>query len=258
MSESADAPERPSFGVPLWRLLEHKQLSPQELADRAGLTADDIRAALAGALPSEALLRQIAPIVGFRPVDLFVLAGARIPDDLTPVDASAGRSVANFVLDAIRLPAAERRELLLLVRSLPRQPRRSPFAVELLAPHAGPGGWVVRMLQYRNLDWAGMAKLLALTTPTYLSAATYGAIGTGRMDLTSRLVTDFACLLGVDVHALAAVTGVRTAPNEAMPPPRARARGAEDAALLLWEARCLSAEQAEHVAERARVLHSGL
>lgn len=115
----------------------------------------------------------------------------------------------------------------------------------------GPGKGVVRMLQYRNLDWTGMAKALALVTPTYLSAATYGVIGSGREELTPRLVTDFAALLGMDARDLAALTGVDL--PELPPPPPTEAA---DAAALLWEARRLSAAQAQHVADVARSLRT--
>jgi hypothetical protein len=136
-----------------------------------------------------------------------------------------------MVMDAVHLPATERRELLQLIRSLPQEERRSAFAPKRLAPLAdGPGGWVIRTLQYRNLNWLGIAMTLAIVTPTYLSAATYGVIGSGRMELTPRLVTDFAALLGIDAREPAALTGV--ALREAPPPP---APETVDAAALLWE-----------------------
>jgi len=136
--------------------------------------------------------------------------------------------------------------LLQLIRSLPQEERPCVFRAKRLASHAGPGGWVIRMLQYRNLSWMGMAKLLSVVTPSYLSAATYGVIGDGRKELTPRLVTDFAALLGVDARELAALTGIHL--REVPPPP---ALEVVDAAVLLWEARRLSADQAQHVSERA-------
>lgn len=102
------------------------------------------------------------------------------------------------------------------------------------------------MLQYRNLSWSGMALTLAYATPTYLSAATYGVIGSGRKELTPRLVTDFAAVLGIDVRDLAALTGVVLREVPPPPPPEA-----VDAAALLWEGRRLSAAQARHVSELA-------
>lgn len=239
--------ENPGFGAMLASLLDYRALGVQELADRAGLTPDEVRAVLAGEAPGEGLLRRIAPALDFHTVDLFILAGLAVPDDMAPLDAAAGQWAPYIVMDAVHLPAAERRELLQLIRSLPRQERPSVFAAKWLASHDGPGGRVIRMLQYRNLSWTGMAKLLAVVTPTYLSAATYGVIGDGRAELTPRLVTDFAALLGIDARELAVLTGVRQ--GVAPPPPAVEV---VDAAALLWEARRLSAAQAQHVSEVAR------
>lgn len=241
--------EHPGFGVRLARLLDRRELGAQELGVRAGVTANEVRAVLAGEAPGHELLRRIAPAVGFHAVDLFILAGLAVPDDMAPLDAAAERWAPYIVMDALHLLVAERRELLRLMRSLPQEDRRSVFAAKRLAPLAGPGGRVIRMLQYRNLGWTGMAKLLAVVTPTYLSAATYGVIGDGRKELTPRLVTDFAALLGTDPRELAALTGVEL--REVPQPP---APEAVDAAVLLWEARRLSAAQAQHVAELARSL----
>ncbi|MCZ0982981.1 hypothetical protein O1L60_39520 [Streptomyces diastatochromogenes] len=103
------------------------------------------------------------------------------------------------------------------------------------------------MLQYRNLNWMGMARALASVTPTYLSAATYGAIGSGRKELTPHLLTDFAAVLGIDACELAGLTGVLL--RELPPPPSPEAT---DAAALLWEARRLSPVQALRVSELTR------
>jgi transcriptional regulator with XRE-family HTH domain len=242
--------ENPGFGAVLARLLDHRRLSAQTLADRAGSTADEVRAVLAGKSPDEVMLRLLAPALGFHAVDLFILAGWAVPEDLAPLDATAAKWVASMVTDAARLPETGRRELLQLIRSLPQEDRRSSFA---LKPHmpltGGPGAWVVRMLQYRNLNWMGIAKTLAFVTPTYLSAATYGVIGSDRQELTPRSVTDFAAVLGIDACELAAVTGVSL--RQVPPPPSPESA---DVAELLWEARRLSAAQARHVSELARAL----
>ncbi|MDH6142063.1 transcriptional regulator with XRE-family HTH domain [Kitasatospora sp. GP30] len=240
--------EFPGFGSMLARLLDHGELGVQELADRAGLTPDEVRAVLAGETPGEGLLRRLAPGLGFHAVDLFILAGLVVPEDLAPLDAAAERWVPYVVMDAVHLPAPGRHELLQLMCSLPQEERLSGFAPKRLAPLAdSPGGQVIRMLQYRNLNWMGMAKTLAVVTPTYLSAAMYGVIASGRKELTPRLVTDFATLLGIDIREVAALAGVVL--RELPPPP---APEAVDAATLLWEARRLSAAQARHVADLAR------
>lgn len=242
--------KHPGFGAMLAWLLHHRELDVRELADHAGLAADEIRAVLAEEPPGEGLLRRLATALGFHAVDLFILAGLAVPDDLAPLDAAAERWAPYIVMDAMHLPSPERRELLQFTRSLPQEERRARFAPKRLTPHAdGPGDRVVRMFRYRNLGGVGTAKTLAVVTPTYLSAATYGVIGAGRKELTPRLVTDFAALLGIDARELAALTGVflRVVP----PPP---APEAADAAALLWEARRLSAAQAQHVAELAHTM----
>lgn len=240
--------EHPGFGAMLARLLDRRELGAQELADRAGLDADAVRSVLAGDGPGEELLRRLAPALGFHAVDLFILAGLAVPDDMAPLDAAAATWVKDAVTDAVRLPSAGRRELRQLIRSLPHEERRAGFAPKPLMPlPGGPGARVIRMLQHRNLNWSGMAMTLAFVTPTYLSAATYGVIGSDRKELTPRLVTDFSALLGIDARDLAALTGVTL--HDVPPPPTP---AAVDAAALLWEARRLSAEQARHVSERAR------
>ncbi|MFI1281432.1 hypothetical protein ACH4U5_11850 [Streptomyces sp. NPDC020858] len=237
----------PDFGMALGRLLDRKGVGVQHLADLAGVTADEIRAVLARETPGEGLLRRLATALGFHAVDLFVLAGVEVPADLAPLDAAAASWVPNIVMDAVHLPSAGRRELLQIIRSLPREERRSRFAPEKPAPLAdSPGGRLIRMCRYRNLKWSGLAHILAVVTPTYLSTSTYGVISDGHKELTPRLVTDFAAILGIEARELAALTGVFLPET-----PEPAAPEAVDAAALLWEVRCLSATQAQHVAELA-------
>ncbi|WP_316752394.1 helix-turn-helix domain-containing protein [Streptomyces herbicida] len=241
-------PEPFDFSASLARLLDHRELDVQELADRAGLSADRVRAVLEGEAPGEELLRRLAAALGLHAVDLFILAGVTVPDDMAPLDASAERWVSRVVRDAVHVSAAGRRELLQFIRSLPQEERCSVFAPKRLALLVdGPGDRVIRMLRYRNLNWMGMAETLAFTTPTYLSAATYGVIGSGRKEPAPSLVTDFAAVLGIDALELAALTGVFLPEMPASPTPRA-----VDAAALLWETPRLSAAQARHVSELAR------
>jgi hypothetical protein len=234
----------------LGAILDRRRLDAGELADRAEVPLAEVRAVLAGAEPGEELLRRLAPALGFREVDLFVLAGRAVPEDLAPLDAEAARWTARLVSEAARLPGGQRRELLQVVRSFPQKDRTAVFAPRFPSPaDGGPGGRLVRMLQYRNLGWMGMARTLALVTPTYLSASAYGLIGSGRAELTPRLVTDFAAVLGINATELAALSGVSLPEPPPSPLPEA-----EDVAALLWEARRLSATQAQQVSELAAVL----
>lgn len=193
--------------------------------------------------------RWCAPGAGLHAVDRLVLGGLAVPDGLAPLDASAARWVPSLVMDAAHLPPGERRRLLEYAGSLPQEERRSSFAEHPADPGAGPGGRLIRMCRYRNLSLTGLARTLAVLTPSYLSASTYGMIGAGRKELTPRLVTDFAALLGIDVRELAALTGT-TPPGTPRPP----SPETEDAAALLWEARRLSASQARHLAGLAESL----
>ncbi|WP_151773826.1 hypothetical protein [Streptomyces abyssomicinicus] len=199
------------------------------MARRAGSTAGEVRAVLAGRHTDERLLRRLADVLGMHAADLFALAGLPVPDDLAPADTAAAEWVPYLVVHAVHLPAARRQEFLAHVRSPPRRDRRPGFAPREPAPHADvPGGRVVGLFRHRNLDRSGLARTLAVVTPTYLSPATYGLIGRGRAELTPRLVTDFAALLGMDAGELAVVTGV------ALPaPPPPPAPEAVDAAALL-------------------------
>ncbi|MFC9293805.1 hypothetical protein ACFTWH_35965 [Streptomyces sp. NPDC057011] len=54
---------------------------------------------------------------------------------------------------------------------------------------------------------AGAQTFLALTG-RYWSAATYGQVGHGRVELTPDLVADFATVLGIRADDLAALTGI--------------------------------------------------
>ncbi|MEU9165348.1 hypothetical protein AB0D29_34365 [Streptomyces sp. NPDC048424] len=240
--------ESSNFSSMLAWLLDHRGVGVPELADRAGVTADEIRGVLARETPSEGLLRRLATALGLHAADLLILAGWEVPDDLAPLDAAATPWVAYIVMDAVHLPAAGRSELLQSIRALPQEKRRSPFVPKEPEPLAdGPCGALIRMFWYRNLSRSGLAHAMAVVTPTYLSAATYTVIGDGRSELTARLVTDFAALLGLEARELAGLTGVLLPEVPGPPAPEA-----VDAAAVLWELRRLSAPQAEHVAELAK------
>ncbi|MET9604166.1 hypothetical protein ABZZ17_03765 [Streptomyces sp. NPDC006512] len=244
--------ESPELAAVLPWLPDRRRSGPQARASDgpAGAGAEAVRLVLAGEAPDEEVLRQLAATLGLHAVDLFVLAGLDVPDDMAPTDQAAAPFAPRIVMNAAHLPPADRRELLHLVRSLPREEPRSPFAPwEFAHIGDGPGGRLIRMFCHRNLRWSGLARVMAVLTPTYLSPSTYGVIGAGRKELTPRLVTDFAALLGIDAGELAVLTGV-TLPE---PPPRP-APEALDAAGLLWELRYLSEAQAEHVAALAESL----
>ncbi|GLW56021.1 hypothetical protein [Kitasatospora phosalacinea] len=237
----------PEFGAALTRLLARRGPAAAELPEAAEALASDLRR-------EPGLLRRLAPALGLHAADLFVLAGLPVPDDLAPLDAMAAQWAPHLVEDCVHLPAAGRGELLRAVRSFPQQERpaddrRTTWIGVEPSGLRGPGGKVIRMFRRRNLSFSGLARTMAVVTPSYLAASTYHGIGASRVELTPALVVDFAALLGIDALDLSALTGV------ALPqPPPPAAPEAVDAAALLWEARRLSVAQAEEAAELASAL----
>ncbi|KDN87606.1 hypothetical protein [Kitasatospora cheerisanensis] len=233
------------FGPALTRLLARRALTVAELAGTAGVPAARVTAVLEGAGPSDALVRRLAPALGLRTADLFVLAGVRVPLDLKPLESRAGRRVHWIVRDLLGLPADERAGLLELVRSLPQEERTTAPERPTGEPRGkGAGAKVVRMALNRNLDLFGLAYTMAYLTPSYLSPSTYGLIGRAEEELTPDLAADFATLLGMDPGDLSALTGI--ALSGPLPPPGPEVT---DAVALIWSARRLSDAQLAGVAE---------
>ncbi|MEU6341615.1 hypothetical protein ABZ883_11790 [Streptomyces sp. NPDC046977] len=244
----------PGFGVLLAQLLDHRDLEAGAFAHRAGVPELELTGVLAGAAPSPLLLRQLGPALGLRDVDVFVFAEAEVPDDLTPLDAAARRWVPYVVRHALGLPPEKRGESSALARSLPRHGcvQSQPFPQVYDPPVGPPGAFLVRMLRYRNLDWIGMARIFLYLTGRYWSAATYGAVGTGRKPLTADLVADFGTVLGIPVRDLAALTGTTLSEE-----PRDPAPSVAGIVELIWDVRPLTADQVRQVSEAAAAMRSG-
>ncbi|MFJ8043878.1 hypothetical protein ACIRBX_25590 [Kitasatospora sp. NPDC096147] len=246
--------EESEFGAVLARLLDHRGITARELADRAEVEGAEVRAVLAGAVPGDELVRRLASALGHPALDLSVLAGMAVPDDLAPSDQEAARPLRDLVLSLAALPGERRRAVLAEVHALPRERRRGGFAPRwLLPPGGGPGARLVRLLQYRNLDRLGVAMTLALVTPSYLSAPTYSVIGAGGKELTPDLLADFAAVSGFDARELAVLLGLPL-PEAPRPPSPA----AVDVAELLRGAGGLSAAQVERLAADVRAQRSGM
>ncbi|MGW7612952.1 hypothetical protein ACWGKW_38055 [Streptomyces sp. NPDC054766] len=218
------------------------------LARRAGVPEPELRSVLAGVAPTPSLLRSLGPALGMHAVDVFVMAGATVPDDLAPLDAGARKWVPHVVQHAVDLPSEKKSELRHLVRSLPqRKPAQPPPFPQLFDPPAGPpGALLVRMLRYRNLDWMGMARTFHFLTGRYWSASTYGMVGAGRKQLAPDLVADFGTLLGIPVGDLTALTGIT--PSEE---PHTQEPAAADMAELIWDLRRLTTDQVLQTSEAA-------
>lgn len=123
------------FGPLLKRLLDRRGLdlaalsrqtsSRQAASQLARVPESEPQAVLAGAAPSPSLLRRLAPVLGLHTADLFAIAGVGIPDDLAPLDATAGRRVPGLARAAVALPPEKRDALRRLVASLPRRSAHS-------------------------------------------------------------------------------------------------------------------------------------
>ncbi|MPY45413.1 hypothetical protein FNH04_37585 [Streptomyces phyllanthi] len=209
-----------------------------------------------GQVPDPSLLQRLAPALGLHAADLFVIAGAPVPDDLAPVDANAGRCVPRLVEHAMFLSPEHRDELRRLVESLPQEEH-----ARLPAPRppkheqypAGPGALLLRMLRNRNLAWTGTATTFLLVTGRYWSASTYGMVGHGRKQLTPDLLLDFSAVLGIPAADLAALTDVALPDEPSAPKPTTTAGVAE----LIWDVRRLTADQLRQVGDIAESMRPG-
>ncbi|MFC4116321.1 hypothetical protein [Nonomuraea zeae] len=245
--------EYPTFGVLLARLSFQRQLSPAALSGLAKVSESELQNVFAGAKPSSSLLLRLAPALNWHDVDLFVLAGMSMPDELAPLDDEAGSWVASLVNQAVGL----RPELIDRVRrfawSLPQRSRTRPFLpkpYEQYEQHEpGFGVVLVRMLANRNLNWQAAAKTLLCLTGLGLSGATIGQIARGSKELTPDLLARLATVLGIPSGDLAAVTGIDL-PEE---PPPAHPAAAELAGLI-WDVRRLTTGQVRQVLDEAMSL----
>jgi transcriptional regulator with XRE-family HTH domain len=246
--------EYPGFDVLVARLAGHRGLGVRALAGRAGVSQLELRQVFDGVPPSPALLRRLAPALGLRSPDLFVIAGANVPREWAPLDELAGGEVPGLAMRMRRLPPGPRGELLAFARALPQQgrtrPLREPRAYERYEP--GFGAMLLRMLAHRNLTWAGGAEALYAVSGPCLSAAALGGIGHGSMELTPDLLTAFAHVLGLDPTHLAALTD--TPLPDGTPPPD---RSLTDVAELIWESRRLTSTQVTELRSRLDDLPTG-
>jgi hypothetical protein len=243
--------EYPGFGVLLARLCSHRGLDVRVLPELAGIPERDIQAVLDGADPSPVLLRRLAAALGLHAADLFVIAEALVPEELSPLDSAVGWEVHNVVAEAVRLSPELRKQLLELARSLPQQPRAKPAPApknyEQYPP--GFGAVLVGMLANRNLDWMSSVRVLGWLTrgSLYWSSATVGMVGRGDKEMTPELLADFAAVLGIPVEDLAVLGGIEL-PAGGLPTHEAPA----DMAALIWEVRRLTANQVRQVLEEAK------
>ncbi|MEU5258138.1 hypothetical protein [Amycolatopsis sp. NPDC021455] len=228
----------PDFGVLLRRLAASRNLDLDRLP--VGVPAAELQPVLRGSVPAEpSLLRRLAPVLVVHAADLFVIARVPVPGDLAPVDPAAGREAVDVAGLAKDLPPEHRSRLLRSARSLSRQDSVQPVPGPPAHVHYAPGAGAVliRLFEVRNLGWTSSAKVLHLLTGVSLSAATMGAVGHGRKELTPGLAAAFAVALGLEFDIVAAISGVT--PSADVP----RIPVSAELAQLVWELRRLTVAQ---------------
>jgi hypothetical protein len=107
----------------------------------------------------------------------------------------------------------------------------------------------MRLLANRNLNWSSTAKVLSLLGGVHLSAATIGALGHGRKDLTPDLLPAFALVLGMRIDDLAALFTVEPPDSGAV-----STVATADIADLIWDVRGLTHDQVQQVVRMAESL----
>ncbi|GAA4941509.1 hypothetical protein HD597_001219 [Nonomuraea thailandensis] len=234
------------FGVALKRLADRRRL---DLVALPSVPEAELPAVFQGGAPSPSPLRRLALVLGLHAADLFAIADLDIPEDLAPLDATAGWHVPYLVRDAVTLPPEERTALRQFVASLPQEERAQPLHKPPVHEQylAGPGALLMRMARNRNLGWTATAKTFLVLTGRYWSPATYGGVGHGRTQLTPELLADFSAVLDVPADDLAALTGVALPGAASVQKP-----DVADVAELIWDVRRLTESQLRQVRDLAR------
>ncbi|MFF9773540.1 hypothetical protein ACF1HJ_07670 [Streptomyces sp. NPDC013978] len=244
------------FGARLRRLLDHRGLRAATSSRLADVPGAELTAVLhGGEAPTPLLLRRLAPALGLHTADVFAIAGVDAPDDLAPLDATAGREVPRVLREATGLPPAQCHTLHRFVVALPQAERTRPVPETPPARRypPGPGALLMRLLENRNLDWPATAKTFGTVTDRYWAASTFGQVGRGRKPLTPDLLADYAALLDIPADDLSALTGIPlpTTPST----PKLDAPGIAE---LIWELRRLTASQLQQVTDTAKTLRDQL
>ncbi|MGW2281072.1 hypothetical protein [Streptomyces sp. NPDC001770] len=249
--------EGAEFAVLLGRLMKRRRLDVAALSRSAGLAEGErdgdsngngnggLSGVLGGDEPSPSVLRKLAPALGLHTADLFVIAGAEVPDDLAPVDPRAGADVHRLVRIGNTLTPEQHVLLRTFVASLPQEgrvlPPLTPWPPAVERYPGGPGALLMRLLRNRNLGWTAAAKTFLVATGRYWSPATYGGVGRGTVPLTGELLADFGAVLDVPAADLAALTGLTPADPPSNPASACSTPGRVSG--LVWDVRRLTADQ---------------
>ncbi len=243
------------FGMLLWRLLSHRRPTfdtsiPQMwavLARDAEVPSGELAAVIRdGVVPGSDLVRKLAPALGIRTADLFVIAGLPVPGDLASAWPTSPWDVGAILHHAVRMNADQRRHLQGLVRSLPTPPHTTSVPSYDDFPDT-PGALLLRLLRNRNIRSRTARILNAVGAGPYVSEAPVLGLGRGTVVITPQYVTAFAHLLGYPPGDLVALTGVGPVIEDARVHP-----ASTEIAALAWQARRLDNEQLSTVLAAAQ------
>ncbi|MEU4623505.1 hypothetical protein AB0G04_26470 [Actinoplanes sp. NPDC023801] len=226
---------------PLRRLLTHRGTDAATLAQAADVPLPELDAVLDGGPADAELVRRVAPVLGLRTADAFVVVGSAVPADVAAASDTRIR-VDQLLRAALHLRDEDLDRMHDLIRSLPPRAPAGPLPAPVTD---GPGPLVGGLFANRNIRPYVARLLCEIGDGPYVSPVTVHQVVQGRLEMTARYVTAFAALCGIDADDLAALTGVGPPARNARLHPHS-GRLAE----LAWDARRLDGEQL------ARVLHA--
>jgi hypothetical protein len=232
----------PSVDTALQRLLAHRRRDLEP-----GTVMSEIDAVPPGAAGTPQSLRRLAPALGLRTADLFVIAGLELPEDLAPARDTKPWDVGSVLDAAATMTPDSLDRLRNFIRALPEHVPAWPPEPGGRVDPSEPGALLVGLLSNRNIRPRHAKMLVFIGDGPYVSDSTVWMLGRGRVALTPKYVTAFAAVLGIPEADLAAMTGVEPADNPRIHPNRA------ELAELAWQARRLTGDQlseAVHLAWR--------
>ncbi|MBU2670148.1 hypothetical protein KOI35_42270 [Actinoplanes bogorensis] len=214
----------------------------------AGALRPELEEVLEGGALTDSLARRLAPSLGWRTADLFVIAGLDLPRDLVAATGTGPWDVGSVLEKAAKLAPQSLRRLHGFVQSLPERPPAWPPVLPRRTDPLGPGETMLRLLRNRNIRPYSPKVLYLIGNGPVVSYSTMAMLGPGRTKLTPQFVTAFATVLGIPDDELAAVAGVAAAVGPKL------LRNHAQLAQLAWDARRLDDDQLSEAFELATEL----
>ena len=177
------------FGLVLERLADRRRLNIGALRQLAGVAELNCRHSLPRGAPRPSASARLAPVLGLHQADLFAIAGVGVLTDVAPLDPKGQR--CSLSGRTRRRAAAGATGHLTSGRGVPAAEAAHPACSRAAGARAvpgGPGRLLMRMVRNRNLGSTATAKTFLSITGRYWSAATYGAVGHGRKQLTPEIL----------------------------------------------------------------------